>query len=58
MLPAASLALYLMGVEPTGKVLPLGGPSTLTGVMAPLQLSLAVGADQVTTALHDPDGTF
>jgi len=53
-LPAASFELYLMGVVPTGKVLPLAGPRTRTTETAPSQLSVAVGVVQVTTAVHDP----
>ena len=52
-LPAASVALYVTVVVPTGKVDPLTGPA-VCAMLLPVQLSAAVGAVHVTTAPHTP----
>jgi uncharacterized membrane protein len=49
----ASVAMYLIVVVPTGKALPLLGPADCV-MVTPGQLSVAMGAGQLTIALHNP----
>ena len=50
-LPLPSVAVYVIVVAPSGKVLPLTGPAVCV-IVAPLQLSLTVGAVQEAVAVH------
>lgn len=57
MFPLASVAVKVTVETPIGNDDPLGKPAVCT-IPTPAQLSVAVGATHVTTALHEPGVLF
>ena len=55
--PAASVALYVIVVTPTGNVLPETSPA-VCAIVDPVQLSAEVGATHVTSAPQTPASLF
>ena len=55
--PAASVAVYVIVVAPTGNVAPLANPA-VCAIVDPVQLSAEVGSTHVTSAPQTPASVF